>query len=1087
MKLKKFKTMPRYLLTFLILILIPPKAAFSQEATDCNTLQLKIKESAQRHIDNGEKMKTEMVIDVFQNNDRCYSSAQIVEIYELEYARLKKETSNFWSQFLPNAGWITAAILFLLFVLKESLKNLISTIYKSVGNWLYRRFSGSRLFRRALLRKYRKALVDKYEKINIVFRPNRPLKMAEVFVPLKVLDTFDQKQMDVLKAILQYDKVVVLGDPGSGKSMLCKNILFNYGVENFGSSLIPVLLELHRLNDNDQNIEELLQDELARNDFPNAKSFIQNNLKQGNLLLLFDGYDEINSRQRYQITEKILDFMDVYEKCHFVITSRIAVYNNEFAAAVDKTLEMVDFNQQQIRTFLQSWGTDMPVDKSIDQLMLTLQERPRIMRMATNPLILTIIAYLYTDTPHKFPHSRGEFYEMATDVLLKQWHVKHNNYDSRDKALILQHLALVNQDNARGNNDDRKLIHYAKAKEEIEKILPRMNQDIENVQFIIDEIIERSGLLLSVDGGEYYQFGHLTMQEYYCAKQLVDQQEGLFERFKEDRTAWIEPLKLWCGLVNDTSEMIEKIFTIDPVVAFECLADARSVEPELADRIIDHFKGLLATDHPNHLEIERAFGTTASDLRPRGQDILNYLKDRLQASNNESEVLAVANALSYTYLPAAAPIIASRFQEYKQLRESLLRMGDIAIPALSSLVRENHSYAFLCLKQIATPNSVLSLLNLIWEDSKTATNAAWILADLIRFPNLEEVMRRYPLSAGHKVFLAGNEWVWRPFNEPSGSSLPVITARIVDLIKKEDSFDPDEELEIDRRILLPLVVLYDGKEPILDHKLLSNHSVIKNEHGTREFLRKGHNPNYSISLAEQVVIQKILNRKTMHPSEGLSSLLNFNNPISYFLGELTEDTVIEWNKMNVAIGRDQKITKEHWTNIFKPLDYNFVDELHYRAVVVIYILLSLLGLYTCGYILWQADPLITFWNIVQLTFGLLTLFCLIKYVLGNDEESVWEDSDLFFAVALLGFISIPLSLLSDGWRWKDTRWSVFSLIAWAPFIGYYCTIFMLFYLSTSLTIVIWLSIIGIAAGLILWGQRLERKSFNPLSGLLEVS
>lgn len=50
---------------------------FAQATTNCDSLLLKIKEIAQRHVKNKENMKTEVVVTIYSNHDGCYSSAQI--------------------------------------------------------------------------------------------------------------------------------------------------------------------------------------------------------------------------------------------------------------------------------------------------------------------------------------------------------------------------------------------------------------------------------------------------------------------------------------------------------------------------------------------------------------------------------------------------------------------------------------------------------------------------------------------------------------------------------------------------------------------------------------------------------------------------------------------------------------------------------------------------------------------------------------------------------------------------------------------------------------------------------------------------
>ena len=61
-----------------------------------------IKGYAQRHVDNNENMKTEVIIELYQDNTIGLTKVQIAEIYEKEYARLKEvkqtNSNSIWTQ-----------------------------------------------------------------------------------------------------------------------------------------------------------------------------------------------------------------------------------------------------------------------------------------------------------------------------------------------------------------------------------------------------------------------------------------------------------------------------------------------------------------------------------------------------------------------------------------------------------------------------------------------------------------------------------------------------------------------------------------------------------------------------------------------------------------------------------------------------------------------------------------------------------------------------------------------------------------------------------------------------------------------------
>jgi energy-coupling factor transporter ATP-binding protein EcfA2 len=608
--------------------------------TSRDAVVTEIKQYAKRHVDSDSSLQTKFVVEQFQDNIVGITPREIAKTYEEEYNRLKEaKKSNLWErindQLLWGLGWIAAFVFLILFLLKEAVQGFVSRLFNAIGTWIYNRFAGNRFFRGIALRHYQQGLIEKYQQLDIPFRPNRPLNIREVYVPLKVKGTTNTEQIDAFHAVSKYSRLMVIGDPGSGKSMLLKHLALSYaeGRLNLPEQPIPVLLELHRLSDAQNSVEQYLVNALALDNFPDAKRFVSHSLEQGTLMLLLDGLDEVNSSDRWRVVQQIRDLLDKHPKCRVVITCRTAVYKgSEFAGVVDWTLEVVEFSDQQIRHFLGSWKRDMPADKSIEQLMHTLHDRPRIMALARNPLMLTIIAYLYTDTPFVLPHSRAEFYRKSTDILLDQWHQEHNRFSAQNKRLVLRHLALYNQDSANHQQQDRRSIKYTTVLEQLRQVLPGLNLQAEQDALpLLNEIVERSGLLLAIDGGDRYQFAHLTLQEFFAAAELIDKADDLFTSFQRDNDAWRETVKLWCGLAGDSTALLQKIYTEDPITAFECIADAQKVDQRLAEKIINSFKVQLGTPG-NTTAIEAAFGAVAADSRPRGREVLEFLAKTLATS-----------------------------------------------------------------------------------------------------------------------------------------------------------------------------------------------------------------------------------------------------------------------------------------------------------------------------------------------------------------------------------------------------------------------------------------------------------------------
>lgn len=1123
----------------------------------------KIKAHARTDFENGLPPRTSEVVRWYAGAGGL-SQPEVAQVYDEEYRREKKARP--FAGLRPETGWIVAGIMAVLAVLGMVLRDGIAGLFKYIGRGIYKRFSGTVLLRPWALACYREALKDKYANIRLPFRPNRPLPMKEVYVPLKISSApgveggeeaaaplpggngfradYSRDEIEVRQALAQYRRLMIKGQPGAGKSMLLKYVVFKYaegGFVELPDRPIPILLELHRLNDPRATLEGQLVEELKRNNFDHGDTFIGRNLKKGRLMILLDGLDEVSGGERARVVQQVKDFVGQYPQCRVIITCRTAVYRNDFADAVEQTMDIVDFKDSQIRQFLRSWELDKIPDKSVEQLMQTLLQRPPILKMARNPLLLTIIAYLYADTGVKLPHSRAEFYLKATDILLDIWHDKYNTFSAHKKRRVLEQLALANHDSAGQRPQDPLSMDIESVKAEALAAL-RGELKPEETETLIAEIKDRSSLLLTLDGGRRYQFAHLTLQEYFAATRLRDDPAGLLARFRADPQHWRETVKLWCGLGLDATEFIRQVSEIDPITAFECIADAERLDFDEVAGIIDRFKPKL-TQPDREDPVARAFGAVASAEPPRGPLVFDYLVRTLDEYGDRARRRAAATALSHTNLSRAAAVLGKHFQKLSEVPSLMVSMGDLAVPELTSLAGQGVEGSVECLRSIGTPLAAQKLADLLWDDEpdQTSVRAACNLAALLQNPAVEEALEQYRLDDRQRS-APRLHYVWEPFDRALPSTLSVIVGRVAFILNRfahwPSSFFPADVPQVDSRIGVPVCAINLWGERVKQPLQLKDATVgiigvasrlekMLSEEGGRAGVRAPASagqsgPAVAGDLFHFASLMKALREiptREWQP-EDLNVLLDAlrdRTNDSKFL-EVQDDLIrevlslvktpplFEYLMLRLPPGIQLKLlkslasgpppTQADWKNIFRPLTYTFREGWHYRTIMALLFGLSLAA--TAA----MVELLISYWwggaaggwlPVTLAGVGLASLTWSLGVFLSGSSTMRFDRQDPDFLVLLLLGPLIPIIalvyLLNKGARGDLEPKGMYFALSTAPAfpaLAYFASVALLKYMAWPYVVLAWVGIVAVVTLLAVLGFRREREAKNPLHGIIEA-
>jgi WD40 repeat protein len=213
-------------------------------------------------------------------------------------------------------------------------------------------------------------------------------------------DAFDAvvKWLDAESARL----VLVLGNFGHGKTFLLKEL-----ARRLPSALprvTPVLIELRRL-DKIHSLNSLITAHLTNHgeDVVDILA-IRRMLERGQLVLLFDGFDELALRVTYERAAEHLKTVlsAVADRAKVVLSSRTqhfksddqwrAAVRHQVDAAASREIQLVDFDDTQIRDFLvRLYGGD---EARADGRLALIRDIKNLLGLSRNPRMLSFIADL---------------------------------------------------------------------------------------------------------------------------------------------------------------------------------------------------------------------------------------------------------------------------------------------------------------------------------------------------------------------------------------------------------------------------------------------------------------------------------------------------------------------------------------------------------------------------------------------------------------------------------------------------------------------------------------------------------------------
>lgn len=313
----------------------------------------------------------------------------------------------------------------------------------------------------------------------------------------KTPDPMAQHRLSVVELLNRHPRLVLLGDPGSGKSTFVNFVGLCMAGELLGDATLNLKLLTAPLPPAEDENAQLLGEkkkakpqpwqhgpllpvrvilrDLAATGLPpvgepataaHLWAFVAAELAKAGLgdyaeplrralmatggLLLLDGLDEVPEaeQRRTQLKAAVEDFAVSFGRCRFLLTSRTYAYQNQAWRLRDfEATILAPFSDGQIRHFIDRWYAHRAAVllQSADAaqgratlLKAAIARNERLHVLAERPLLLTLMASLHAWRGGSLPERREELYADAVDLLLDQWEGQRVVRNAQGAVIVMQ-------------------------------------------------------------------------------------------------------------------------------------------------------------------------------------------------------------------------------------------------------------------------------------------------------------------------------------------------------------------------------------------------------------------------------------------------------------------------------------------------------------------------------------------------------------------------------------------------------------------------------------------------------------------------